>query len=224
MKRNVDLNKISDGRLYTAEDMVRADCHDCLGCSDCCSGMGDSVILDPMDIWRMYRRTGMDLAELVEKKYVELGITDGMILPHIGMSDEKETCRFLDGDGRCSIHDARPGICRLFPLGRYYEDNGFRYFLQIHECRKRNRSKVKVKKWLGIPDIKKYEKYICDWHDFLVLCEEGLKELNEQNARILRLYVLRTFFQNSYEGEEEGFYIEFRKRLDGTKEKLQLGR
>ena len=29
MKRNIDLNEISDGRLYTANDMVKADCHDC---------------------------------------------------------------------------------------------------------------------------------------------------------------------------------------------------
>ena len=77
MKRNVDMREISDGRLYTAEDMVRADCHDCQGCSACCSDMGDSVILDPMDIWRLYSGTGMEFAELVEKGYVELGIADG---------------------------------------------------------------------------------------------------------------------------------------------------
>ena len=81
MKRNVDLKEISDGKLYTADDMVRADCHDCQGCSACCSGMGDSVILDPMDVWRLRRGTGMEFAELVEKGYVELGIADGMILP-----------------------------------------------------------------------------------------------------------------------------------------------
>ena len=225
MKRNVDLREISDGRVYTAEDMVRADCHDCQGCSACCSGMGDSVILDPMDIWRLYSGTGMEFAELVEKGYVELGIADGMILPHLAMSDEKEVCRFLDEKGRCSIHVYRPGICRLFPLGRYYEEHGgFRYFLQIHECRKKNRSKIKVKKWLGIPNIKAYESYIRMWHDFLVQCEAGLTELDEQNARTLMIYVLRIFFQTPYEGEDEQFYTEFRKRMDEAKEKLQLRR
>ena len=28
MKRNIDLNEISDGRLYSSGDMVKADCHD----------------------------------------------------------------------------------------------------------------------------------------------------------------------------------------------------
>ena len=34
MKRNVDLNEISDGRLYSANDMVKVECGDCAGCSD----------------------------------------------------------------------------------------------------------------------------------------------------------------------------------------------
>lgn len=224
MKRNVDLREISDGRLYTAEDMVRADCHDCQGCSACCHGMGTSIILDPMDIWRLYRGTGMDFSELVSRGYVELGIADGMILPHLKMTEESDACRFLDPAGRCSVHGYRPGICRMFPLGRYYEGGGFRYFLQVHECRKNNRSKIKIKKWLGIPNIKEYEGYIRDWHDFLGQCEKGLTELDEQNARTLRIYVLRIFFQDPYEGEEKEFYHEFMARLNGTKEKLQLGR
>ena len=47
MQREVTLEEISDGRLYEANDMVKADCQDCKGCFDCCTGMGDSVVLDP---------------------------------------------------------------------------------------------------------------------------------------------------------------------------------
>lgn len=53
MKRNVILEEISDGNLYEANDMVKADCQDCKGCSDCCQGMGDTVILDPLDVHRL---------------------------------------------------------------------------------------------------------------------------------------------------------------------------
>lgn len=45
MKREVDLNEISDGRLYSSGDMVKVDCHDCEGCSACCQGMGNSILL-----------------------------------------------------------------------------------------------------------------------------------------------------------------------------------
>lgn len=63
MKRNIDLNEISDGRLYSSGDMVKADCHDCAGCSACCRGMGDSIKLDPMDIWRLKKGVGKELAD-----------------------------------------------------------------------------------------------------------------------------------------------------------------
>ena len=40
--------------------------------------------------------------------------------------DYENAQKFLNEQGRCSIHDSRPGFCRLFPLGRFYENGGFR--------------------------------------------------------------------------------------------------
>ena len=129
MKRYVSLEEISDGRLYTAKDMVRADCHGCEGCSACCHGMGESIILDPYDVYRLEKMEGFSFAESIGRT-IELNVVDGVILPNLMMSGEKESCGFLDQEGRCSIHPYRPGICRLFPLGRFYEEGSFRYFLQ----------------------------------------------------------------------------------------------
>ena len=53
MERQVDLKDISDGRLYGREDLVRAGCGDCRGCSACCQGMGASLKLDPLDVDRI---------------------------------------------------------------------------------------------------------------------------------------------------------------------------
>ena len=130
MKRNIDLKEISDGRLYSSGDMVKAECHDCEGCSDCCQGMGDSIILDPMDIWRLLRGIKKDFSVLMGENYISLGVVDRMILPNLKMDVQKDACPFLNDEGRCSIHSCRPGLCRLFPLGRYYEENGFKYFIR----------------------------------------------------------------------------------------------
>lgn len=40
MERHINLEEISDGKLYGLNDMVRADCGDCKGCFACCTGMG----------------------------------------------------------------------------------------------------------------------------------------------------------------------------------------
>lgn len=221
MKRNVDINEISDGRLYSSGDMVKADCHDCEGCSECCRGMGSSIILDPMDIWRIQKGIGKGFQALLEKGKIELNMADGMILPDLKMDTEREACPFLDSRGRCSIHACRPGLCRLFPLGRYYEENGFKYFIQIHECRKQDRGKIKIKKWLGIPNLKAYENYIMEWHAFLNQCENALETLSEKNVRILEMYVLRRFYETAYmAADENGFYEEFSSRLGEVREKF----
>lgn len=221
MKRNVDINEISDGRLYSSGDMVKADCHDCEGCSECCRGMGSSIILDPMDIWRIQKGIGKGFQALLEKGKIELNMADGMILPDLKMDTEREACPFLDSRGRCSIHACRPGLCRLFPLGRYYEENGFKYFIQIHECRKLDRGKIKIKKWLGIPNLKAYENYIMEWHAFLNQCENALETLSEENVRILEMYVLRRFYETAYmAADENGFYEEFSSRLGEVREKF----
>ena len=166
MKREIDMSEISDGKLYVLNDMVKVGCNDCQGCFACCQGMGKSVILDPLDIYRLSKQLNYTFEQLLQK-HIELNVVDGIILPNLRMEGPSEKCSFLNENGRCSIHKARPGICRLFPLGRYYENEGFQYFLQIHECKRENKTKVKVKNWIDTPDIKEYEKYILAWHNLL---------------------------------------------------------
>ena len=95
MKRNVSLEEISDGRLYSRNDMVRADCGGCKGCSDCCHGMGESVILDPYDAWRLSGGLGVPFAALLEQK-LELHVVDGIILPNLKMDPKTDACGFLN--------------------------------------------------------------------------------------------------------------------------------
>ena len=221
MRREVTLEEISDGRLYDANDMVKADCQDCKGCCDCCKGMGDSVILDPYDVCRLSRGLGKQSQELIGT-VLELGVSDGNILPHLMMKGKEESCVFLNEEGRCSVHAIRPGFCRLFPLGRYYTEDGFKYIIQIHECAKKNRSKIKVKKWIDTPDLRQYEKFVADWHYFLLDVQEVLYNATDvQLIRNLNLYVVNRFYMKPYE-ENRDFFEQFQERLIEGKELLSL--
>lgn len=221
MRREVTLEEISDGRLYDSNDMVKADCQDCKGCCDCCKGMGDSVILDPYDMCRMSRGLEKMPEELIGT-VLELGVSDGNILPHLMMRGNEEQCVFLNKEGRCAVHKIRPGFCRLFPLGRYYTEEGFKYIIQIHECAKKNRSKIKVKKWIDTPDLKQYEKFIWDWHQFLLDVQEVFYQTEDTELiKNLNMYVLNRFYIRSYE-ENRDFYEEFYERLAEAKELLSL--
>ena len=52
MERNWDLSEMTDGKLYIENDMARIGCNDCEGCSKCCHNMGESIVLDPYDIYQ----------------------------------------------------------------------------------------------------------------------------------------------------------------------------
>ena len=139
---------------------------------------------------------------------------DGLILPNIKMDNEKAKCSFLNKDGRCSIHEIRPGICRLFPLGRVYDDGGFKYFLQKDECKKTNRTKVKVSKWVDTPDLPKYEKFVTDWHYFLNKLEKRVKELdNDDIIKSINMNLLKNFYLTPYDPQKD-FYSQFYYILD----------
>ena len=215
MKREVDIKEISDGNLYGPNDMVKADCGDCKGCSACCQGMGESIVLDPYDVYRL--TTGLNLSfEALLADKIELNVFDGMILPNLKMAGEKEACAFLNEEGRCSIHSIRPGICRLFPLGRYYENGSFQYFLQIHECKNENRTKVKVKKWIDTPDLKQNEKFILAWHDFVNEIQTKMMEIPDDALfKKVNMFLLQQFFIERY--NEEDFYKQFEERLEKAK-------
>ena len=85
MIRNEKLEDISDGRLYDANDMVKAYCNECKGCHACCTGMGNSIVLDPMDVMRLCRETGKNFTQLLEKE-LEVNVVDGLVLPNIKMT------------------------------------------------------------------------------------------------------------------------------------------
>lgn len=216
MRREVDMKEISDGKLYGLSDMVKADCGGCEGCSACCTGMGQSILLDPLDIYHLTTNLNVTFEELLGAS-VELNMYDGVILPNMRMSGETEACAYLSEEGRCMVHSFRPGICRLFPLGRYYEEDGFQYFLQVYECKKENRSKVKVRKWIDIPDIRENEKYIMAWHDFVKEVQEKLIGKEEAVIKKTDLFILQHFFLEKY-SHDEPFYTQFYARLKKAKE------
>ena len=218
MFRNCNLEDISDGRLYDINDMARLGCNDCQGCFGCCTDMGNSVVLDPLDVFRIRLGSGESIESLLQNK-LELNIADGVILPNIRMSGEDVRCPYLDKDGRCSIHEYRPGMCRLFPLGRYYENGDYRYFLQKDQCRKANRTKVKISKWLDIPDYPKYREYVLKWHYLLIDISKKVKILSEQDAKQLELMLVNMFYIKVEAADEEEFMAEF-DRKSGMMRKL----
>ncbi len=202
-----------DMKWYGLDDMVRAGCNDCKGCSGCCSGMGQSILLDPWDIWKLETNLKDTFGGLLRDK-IELHVEEGLILPHLKMQGAEERCGFLNQEGRCGIHAFRPGLCRLFPLGRAYEGQTLQYFLLENAC-PNGRTKVRVRKWLDIEDCRNYTAFLIRWHDLRKRLQEEFAEkeaaepdfMKEQNMRFLHI-----FYEEPYGPED--FYGQFEERFN----------
>ena len=185
-------------RLYGAQDMVRISSSSCAGCGACCRGMSDTIVPDPYDVWQMGLITGKTFEELMGAG-IDLHVEEGVILPHLMMKKDTEGCFFLGEDGRCTIHAYRPGICRLFPLGRQYDEEKTSYFIVPEGCVKGGLSKVRIDKWLGIPDLPAYEDFKSRWHSFIrTLTARIAAEQSDETRRNINLYFLRLFFMQPY--------------------------
>ena len=197
MIRECTLEDISDGRTYGLNDMVKADTGNCAGCFKCCTGMGTSIVLDPYDVCQIKAALNKSFQELLDQGYIELNMVDGLILPNLKMNS-KNRCGFLSDEGRCTIHQSRPGICRIFPLGRVYDGQGFKYFLQNNQCVKDNRAKIKVKKWIDAKCLDTNQEFVKCWHYFIRDIGEkitGLKKNNRsESINDIAMFILNSFY------------------------------
>lgn len=212
MEHKVSLNEISDGKLYTLNDMVKLGCDGCNGAASCCRFAADTITLDPYDLYQLTEGTGLFFDELYAKQLIALSPVDGLLLPHLNLSGEKGSCTFLTETGTCNIHTHRPGLCRLFPLARYFEGNTIHYILQLHECPNKITPKIKIKKWLGISNAEQYESFLIHWNRILTDTRTTLSRAkNNTELSSVTTVFLKTFYVTRYETETD-FYKQFEER------------
>ena len=217
-------------RMYEHSEMARIASPDCKGCGRCCIDMGESVRLDPFDLHMLSVKTGKSFSGLLSADMIGLHAEDGIVLPHLSMGGTDSRCRFLSESMECSIHDCRPGLCRLFPLGREYTDGSFRYFIVEDACPRKTLSKVRISDWLGISDISRYTSFITSWHSFILRAKESaVKNRDGSYASALSSFIIKVFYETPYltsEGIPAGlhdltdFTRLFEMRLSAAKEAL----
>ncbi len=210
-------------RRYGASELARVYCEKCNGCGECCHGMGESIRLDPWDVNQLTRGLGKSFEELREAGIVGLHAEDGMILPHMQMKENGDgACSMLGDDGRCRIHPYRSGYCRLFPLGRDYDEDtrSFRYFIVDSGCAMPGKQKVRISRWLGIENLPRYEQFVCDWHYYCRDVKAFLAASEDENFRQqLNLFILKVFYATPY--READFYSLFDMRLRQAKSVME---
>ncbi len=93
------------------------DCQPKVTCfTDCCSDV--NIVLTPADVLALARKSGLGTHEFLEQHTLN-PITKDLHLPVVmlkmGPAPEKR-CPFVTAQG-CSVYEARPWACRMYPIG-----------------------------------------------------------------------------------------------------------
>jgi Fe-S-cluster containining protein len=112
----------ADARVLTETEPLQLSC-DAGGCASNCCKTGDPIVLNPYEISLICRESNMSYEDLLD--IVDTDRADGFPLV---MLPRDPACYFWTKNG-CSIYTARPLACRLFPIGRVYDDMQSKFVL-----------------------------------------------------------------------------------------------
>jgi len=84
------------------------------GCAAVCCAKSPPIVLNPYEISRICRESGMSYEDLLDVVETERAAGFPLVL-----LPREPVCHFYTESG-CGIYRARPLACRLFPLGRVY--------------------------------------------------------------------------------------------------------
>ena len=135
------------------KDWVTFHCH---LCGNCCRELEDQLMLEPLDAYnlaRCFRERGETSS--IDDVYAQYAHTDMLegCLPIYMMNTEgpDHACVFLK-DGRCSVYEGRPHVCRIYPFSVRPGQRG-RIF-EFYRCVDQHAAhfsgdRVQVKDWLN---------------------------------------------------------------------------
>lgn len=165
----------------------------CRRCGKCCIHQ-DTIIFNARDIYNIAKKKGMTMQGVVEA-YTETYIGGNSRIPivHLLSNGPRGACPLLTADGRCSVHDCKPTVCALFPLGRVAinSNNGqplqegempkIRYILNDHSCGSAKRVNT-VRSWLARFGIPEHDEFYLLWNKVLMSLTPAVMRLEREKV------------------------------------------
>lgn len=169
----------------------------CAGCGDCCRGRED-IVLSGYDLWRIANYLRLPPVLVVRsfcRQYI--GVDSGMPVVRLRpIQKEKASCPFLY-KSRCAIHEAKPLVCALYPLGQTIDEDGtVHYFQQPTSCGGQV-YQAKVTDYLGLYHVEEREPLDALWAQTCLALSRRIMALAETDpvqAKLLRQKAYRLLY------------------------------
>lgn len=174
----------------------------CQLCGDCCRNVKDSVMLEPMDAYnlaRFLREQGDPVAgtEDVLARYTHaVWLSDRFPMFVLNTEGALDACTLLNA-GRCTVYEARPRTCRLYPfsVGPGSRGRDFRYYLCTEKPHHFADGTVVAKDWLSQNFNKEAKAVFKAEYGTLPILGSNLRALtDEQFKRLLFSFLFYRYY------------------------------
>ncbi len=181
----------SADRLMTWDDTFNFQCGPEVECfNTCCRDV--TIFLNPADVGRLRTALGMSSFDFLRKHTVQVvSETIGIPAAVLKMKDDEEKrCPFVTPQG-CSVYEARPYSCRMYPLDT---DDGieYRFIVAPTTCRGLNGSRaITVEQWRESQGLLFYDDIDHDLKDVMYaeeLWEDKITDPRMQDMIFMALY------------------------------------
>ena len=138
-----------NSKAVQPEDHIR---FRCLRCGKCCRHVRNSVMLQSVDGYRLAKYLQMEVADFFEQ-YADIAFLEdtGYPLFALKVRGAENACIFLKGN-RCTVQEAKPQACRLYPFWIEPDDSTrgktLLYHLSTEHRHHPKGSLIKVKDWM----------------------------------------------------------------------------
>ena len=173
----------------------------CTGCGDCCRHVKETVPVDSQDAFRIAKyllETGEDIfcidQFLLEYATPALLNECGYFVYFLKSVGEDDACVFLK-DNRCTIHEAKPRACRLYPFMVEPNESGEHRYLYSRERTHHFRGPiVETRSWMKKNFPKEDRAFMQADYSKVRLIAMLLKEIPENRITEAALHLQRLLY------------------------------
>ena len=199
----------------------------CTMCGRCCINRED-ILLTPRDIYRMAKELEITPQELFER-YCEnyLGGDSRMPIVRLKPRGSVQRCPLLK-DRKCSVHQAKPTVCALFPIGRCgktdrqskrapedFENAQIEYIFSNPGCGDGSETHT-VREWLHDFNLSEEDDFFRKWNQALIKLSITFREMEKKTDEELMSLIWSATFVVLYlhYDMEKPFFPQFEENAE----------
>lgn len=194
MKAKINRNR--ESIMLTSEDSFS---FNCTQCGKCCRNREDILLTGP-DIYRISKALDMDPNSFI-MKYCEIYIEDASRVPICRLKSvgTDKHCPLLTAK-RCSVHNAKPTVCALFPLARVWDGSGTaKYYVNATPGHSTG-MRYKISEWLERCNLPLEDEAGKLWNEMLVFCVTFMQENEKRMNPHVKQQIWNMMLQIMYLG------------------------